>query len=366
MVREVLNDVYGLDALRAVVNGAQEPIGQLWDTAVKLSWTGIGVDERFDGAGGCIGDLTVLAAEFGRVLAPTSVLVHAGVVIPAVVSGADAGRATGLVGPLARGERRATVGWADRSGTWSPRRLSVCARSTGAGMVLSGEVAWVPDLVGADDLLLLARLDGGEDVVLLLVDVASRELQPIESFDVTRRYGACTLDGIEVPAERVLAAVGGNAAADELVASAAMWAAVDSAAAAEAITADAVAHAASRHQFGRPIGSFQAVKHTLADMYCRAREARALAEVAVDAAGTSDARRLASLAKAHCADSYAAIAGDAVQVFGGIGFTWEHHAHLHVRRARANQASFGSSGWHRRRAAEPLPADRTIPLTQRE
>jgi alkylation response protein AidB-like acyl-CoA dehydrogenase len=348
MVREVLDDVYGPDALRATANGAQEPIEQLWDTAVKLSWTGIGVDERFGGAGGCIDDLAVLAAEFGRALAPTSLVIHAGVVIPVVLAHGG----TDLVGPLARGERRGAAGWAGPGGAWSPQRPAVCARGTERGVVLSGRVGWVPDLAGADDLLLLARAEGGDDVMLLLVDVTALDAASIAQFDLTRRYGECTLDGVEVPAERVLdPALDGDAVA-RLIANAAAWVAVDSAAAAAAITADAVTHARSRRQFGRPIGSFQAVKHTLADMYWRAREARALAEDALVAAGTPDGARLASLAKAHCADRYAEIAGDAVQMFGGIGFTWEHHAHLHVRRARANQALYGSSDWHRERAAQ--------------
>ncbi|WP_329779540.1 acyl-CoA dehydrogenase family protein [[Mycobacterium] vasticus] len=353
MVREVLAEIYTPEALRSAVEGAQEPIEQLWDTAVKLSWTGIGVDERFDGAGGGIDDLAVLAAEFGRTLAPTSVLVHTGVVIPAVTAQAAPDHVGKLVGPLARGERRATAGWATRGGAWSPQRPSVRAKSIDGGVVLTGEVSWVPDLVDADDLLLLAGLEGSDEVLLLLVDVTSRDVRSIAQLDLTRRYGSCTFDGSEVPAERVLGVLD-DVAVQQLVANAATWVAIDSAAAAEAVTADAVTHAKSRHQFGRAIGSFQAVKHTLAEMYCHAREARALAEVAIDVAGTAEASRLASLAKAQCADSYATVAGDAVQMFGGIGFTWEHHAHLHVRRARANQALYGSSSWHRERAAQTL------------
>jgi alkylation response protein AidB-like acyl-CoA dehydrogenase len=202
------------------------------------------------------------------------------------------------------------------------------------GRRLTGTARWVPDLAAATSVAVAA----GDAVFVVDVDAAGVTSAPIEPIDHTRSFGTLVLDHVDGEE------VGPAPAARDL------WAlllAADAAGVAAEALARTVAHAKNRVQFGKPIGSFQAVKHRCADMHLLVEGSLAAVRTA---AATLDPRAV-SVAKSYAGDAAARVTADAIQLHGGIGYTWEHDCHLFLKRARLDQALGGDSRWHRRRLA---------------
>ena len=212
------------------------------------------------------------------------------------------------------------------------------------GRRLTGTVRWVPDLDTARSVSVAARTDVG-DVVLAAVamDAPGVTWTPLEPIDRTRRFGILTLDRVEATEVSEHQRVLDHAAA---------FLAADAAGVAAEALDRTVRHACDRVQFGKPIGSFQAVKHRCADMYLLVQGSLAAVATAAEALdGGGDASREVSIAKSYACDAAARVTADAIQLHGGIGYTWEHDCHLFLKRARLDQALGGDSRWHRRRLA---------------
>ncbi|MEJ3655192.1 acyl-CoA dehydrogenase family protein [Actinomycetes bacterium KLBMP 9759] len=304
----------------------------------ELGVLGLAVPESMGGAGGGLVDQAVVAEAFGAALMPGPVFGTVGLAIPALVAlGGDE-----LLADLVEGRRTAGFAVPDRGGRFDPEQVAV----TASGGALTGELAQVVD--GGADLLLVAARDGAE-VGLYATDGGART--PLSTLDSTRRQARVSFDG--TPA-RLLAS--GAAAADAITTAlftGAALLAAEQVGGAQRLLDTTVAYAGTRLQFGRPIGSFQAVKHTCADMLVLVEHARSVAYHAAWALqdGSDDPGLAVSVAQAVCSRAYRRVATDTVQVHGGIGFTWEHPAHLYLKRAMTDAALLGSAAAHREHVA---------------
>jgi alkylation response protein AidB-like acyl-CoA dehydrogenase len=318
----------------------------------ELGVLGMSVPEADGGVGGSLVDQAVAVEEFGAALACGPLFGTVYLAIPALVA-APAGPARDeLLAALVEGDRTAAFAVADSAGVFLPESLTVTADGSGADVTLTGTVDQVVDGDAADAILFAAN--GSEGLGLYVVDAAGPGVQrtPLVTMDLTRPQATVVLEG--APA-RLIA---GGEDADRVITHAlhvgSALLAVEQVGAAQHLLNLSVEYAKSRLQFGRQIGSFQAIKHKLADMLVDLEHARSTAYHAVWALsyGTDDPALAASIAQATCSAAFSRIAADSLQVLGGIGFTWEHQAHLYFKRAATDAALLGSAEQHRSRVAD--------------
>ncbi len=320
---------------------------KLWTRlGAELGVLGLSVPEADGGVGGTLVDQAVAVEELGASLACGPVFGTVFLAIPALVA-APAGQARDeLLAELVEGRRTAAFVVADRAGALGD--VSV----TADGDALTGTVDRVVDAGAADDLLVVAR--GADGIALYAVDASGPGVQrsPLVTLDLTRPQAAVQLS--DAPG-RLLAGPGEAERVIEhaLQVGSALLAA-EQVGAGQHLLNLSVDYAKSRLQFGRPIGSFQAVKHRLADLLVDLEHARSTAYHAVWALadGSDDPALAVSIAQATCSAAFTRIATDTIQVHGGIGFTWEHQAHLYFKRAVTDAALLGSAEQHRSRVAE--------------
>ncbi|WP_308258909.1 acyl-CoA dehydrogenase family protein [Pseudonocardia sp. H11422] len=318
----------------------------------ELGVLGLAVPARYGGADGGLVDQAVVVEEFGAALLCGPVFGTVVLAIPALVALSDAEAKADLLPALVEGARIAALAAPERGGRFDPAAVTVTAAPAGEGWTLTGQVAQVVDAAAAD--LLLVAATGPDGVALFAVEGTAEGVlrEPLSTLDLTRPQAALRLQN--VPA-RLLAGVG---EAERVLGHAfdvgAVLLAAEQVGGAQHLLDLSVEYAKGRMQFGRPIGSFQAVKHRLADMLVAVEHARSTAYHAAWALqdGTDDPTLATSIAQATCSQAYYRIAADTVQVHGGIGFTWEHQAHLYYKRAVTDAALLGSAEAHRDRIAE--------------
>jgi alkylation response protein AidB-like acyl-CoA dehydrogenase len=218
------------------------------------------------------------------------------------------------------------------------------------GEALSGRVRSVAGAIDADVLLVPVEAEGA--VELHAVEAGDATIEPVTSLDMTRQVADVVLDG--APSRLVVPATAGDAAVRGALQVGAALMASEQVGVAQWCLDSTVAYLKERRQFGRVVGGFQALKHRLADLYALVEQARAAARyaAATAAAGDPDAEVAAGVAQAYCSDVAVLAAEECVQLHGGIGMTWEHPAHLYLKRAKADQIGLGSPTAHRARLAE--------------
>jgi alkylation response protein AidB-like acyl-CoA dehydrogenase len=315
--------------------------------ADQLGLQGMAVPEAFGGAGFGFRELCVVFEEMGRALLPSPFFATVALAAITLLETGDEEAQKRHLPALAAGELIATVALSEERGGWDDAAVHLRADPTGSGWVLSGVKRFVPDGHVSDLLLVVAR--AAEGISLFAVDPAAPgcSIEVELSLDQTRRLTRVSLTS--TPA--VL--IGQAGQAWEPVRRAQRFAAVALAAeqlgGAQRLLEMTVEYVKLRHQFGRPVGSFQAVKHRLADMLVEIESARSAAEDAARAVTERDdgVELAASVAKAVCSDAYLHAAQAAIQLHGGIGFTWEHAAHLYFKRAKSSQLLLGSPAEHR-------------------
>jgi alkylation response protein AidB-like acyl-CoA dehydrogenase len=347
-VRALLDDERGYDPA-------------LWHEMGELGWPAIPILERYGGMGAQAIDFAVILHELGRQVTPSPMLASIVVGAQALTESPNESLAADVLPAVAAGESVLTAALSSASGSYEPSQLSVRASAASGGVVLSGVARFVPDAHIADQIVVAARDDGGEVTMALVDRVAPGVAVAVEqSFDRTRRLARVELSEVTIEPNRLLHEPGGATASHErLVAIGAIGAVCDAVGAAERILEMSTDYAKSRVQFGRPIGSFQAVKHHLANMLTDVEASRAAATFAVEALDSGlDVRHAAAVAKSFAGPACARVAATAVQVHGGIGFTWEHDAHLFLKRTRLDEALFGSAKWHREHLARQLIDER--------
>lgn len=322
--------------------------------ATEIGVQGLAVPEEYGGAGCGLPELAVAGEELGRVLAPgpflSTVLLSA-----SLVARSDDGTVMGAVLPgIADGTIVCTLALPGHGAGWDTAATRVAATPEGDGWRLTGTVPHVLDGGAADLLLVPARHDDLVSVFLVSPEAGSTSVAPMLGMDQTRRYAR-----LELTAARATL-VGSPGAGPELVDAAAAVAAIglaaDQVGGARRVLEMTTDYALDRYQFGRPIGSFQAVKHALADMLISTELARAALDDAVRAVEEDAPDRVTavSAAKIVCSDAYYDVAAAAIQLHGGIGFTWEHPAHLYFKRATADRILLGSPAHHAERLADAL------------
>jgi acyl-CoA dehydrogenase len=368
-VRAYLEKVSPEARVRAVMDTSSGHDDEVWrGLADDLGVVGLTVREADGGAGAGWAEQAVVLGELGRSLACVPYLATVGLAVPALqqlaLTGAEVGDrlaalAAGRSGTLALPEL-------DRTGhTPFPR---VTARHEAGRWVLDGTAPTVLDGAGAAELLIPAATPDGVGVFAADVDRAGLTVDAPATSDRTRRVADLTF--ASTPGNLLGRSLPGTALLDTVRHHALVALACEQVGAAEKVLADAVAYAKERQQFGRAIGSFQAVKHKLADMLVATETARSAAWAgvraldAVTAEAPEDLALVASLAHVVCSESFAQVASEAVQVHGGIGYTWEHPAHLFVKRSRGAAVLFGTPARHRRivGALAPLPPSQEEPV----
>ena len=338
--------------IRSAMEGEAGVDPALWAALCDLGWPALVVPEAEGGVGLSWTALGGLLEETGGALlcAPLLSTVALGQA-PLLVAGDDDQRARWLPS-LASGETTATLALAEAGGGWDPDRVTTTARREGDDWILDGVKTYVPDGGAADLLIVAAR--AGRSVGLFVVPAQSEGVgvRPLPTMDLTRKQAEVRLRGVRVPASDALRAGPEDLGRVLDLAGAAL--AAEQAGGARACLDMAVEYAKVREQFGRPIGSFQAVQHMCADMLVRVESARSAAWHACWAAAEDpDALpRAAAAAQVCCSEAYLHCAGQNIQIHGGVGFTWEHDAHLHFKRARSTMSLLGDARAWRRRYAD--------------
>lgn len=317
----------------------------------ELGVLGLSVPEADGGVGGTLVDQAVAVEELGATLACGPLFGTVFLAIPALVAASAGPVRNGVLEALVEGRRTAAFAVADRAGALD-QTVTVRASRAGDDWTLRGTVARVVDAGAADDLLVAAASDDGLGLYAVEAAAPGVTRTALLVVDLTRPQATITLSDAHArlvagpdEAPRVIQhalQVGSALLAAEQVG------------AAQHMLDVAVQYAKQRVQFGRPIGSFQAVKHRLADVMVDLEHARSTAQHAVWALtdGSDDPALVASIAQATCSAAFCRIAADAIQTLGGIGFTWEHQAHLYFKRATTDAALLGTAEQHRARVAD--------------
>ena len=329
-----------------VVRGEPSTAGaDLYRTLAALDWPALTVPESDGGVGLGVIELAILAEELGRVIAPGPLLPTVAGFVPVL---REAGGASWLKA-VASGEIAGSLAAADSGGAWAPDAVS--AHVDGDGR-LTGAKRYVLAVDDIDELAVVVR--DGDGFAIVIVPKADLSIVPIRSLDASRSIGHVTLDGVRVAAERRLPVE--SEAIERATAEATVAFALELVGTCQSIFDTTLEYAKERHQFGVPIGSFQAVKHKLANMFVAIERARAVALFAAATIEEDDPRRpmATAMAKAAAGECQRLVASDGIQLLGGIGFTWEHDQHLFVKRAKATDALFGSAAEHRAIVADLL------------
>ncbi len=331
---------------------------KLYENMAQLGWLGLLAPVEFGGVGGTCLDAALLAEELGRAAVPGPYLANTLSILVLRQIGAASVRRQWLP-LLAKGAAVLTLAWFEENAFAWPFRPQTRGSIGRFGLRLNGTKRFVLDAHVADGLLVVCTIPVRQTrltaIALVPKDRRGVTIHPMNDVDRTRRPCEVVLEDVIVPRRSVIA-IGSQA--EKLLArlqnAAAVFLAADCLGGAERLLEMAVEYAKVRYQFGRPIGSFQAVKHRCAEMVAQIEPARSLlwyAAHAVDAL-PRHATYAASLAKGHLSEVFSQVAENALRVLGGIGFTWEHDLHIWFKRAQWNRFAFGSPEWHRERVAQ--------------
>jgi alkylation response protein AidB-like acyl-CoA dehydrogenase len=337
---------------------------EFWAKLAELGWVGLIYPEAYGGAGLGFVDLVVIMEEMGRVLLPTpyfSTVLLGGL---ALLEGGSETLKKEWLTKISMGEARVTLAWQEANGRWDSAGITLTAKESGDGFILNGKKLFVPDAHIADLLVVATRTSQSADptngVSLFLVapNAAGVTVELLPTMDQTRKLGAVTFANVKVNSASLVGDKhGGWPILSKVIDKATVALAAEMCGGASKLLEMCTEYAKTRSAFGKPVGSYQAVKHKIADMLLHVENAKSItyyAAWAVDE-GVREASLAASMAKAYTSDAYRKVAADSVQVHGGIGFTWEHDVHLYFKRAKSSEFTFGNATYHRERLAQLIP-----------
>jgi alkylation response protein AidB-like acyl-CoA dehydrogenase len=322
--------------------------------ADQLGIQSIAIPEEYGGAGFGFGELSVVLEEAGRALLCSPLFSTVVLAATTILESDDTEAASLHLPGIAEGRTVATLALVEENGRWSEAGIEATAVPDGAGFAIRGTKSYVLDGAHADLVVVAARTAAGPS--LFTVDAKERGVTAtaLPTLDQTRRLATLTFEdtpatllGMEGRAWEVLSRVLNIAAAGL---------ACEQVGGAARVLESTVDYVKVREQFSRPVGSFQAVKHKLADMLVELESARSAAYYAASAveSSSSDLPLAASIAKTYCSTAYSHITAESIQLHGGIGFTWEHPAHLYFKRAKGSELLLGSPAHHRELIAQRL------------
>ena len=357
LLRESAREVFARQCpmirVRALMAGESAFDEELWRTLSDQGWVGLHLPEAAGGLGLGLVELAVVVEEMGRACVPgpflatlwaATLLAHAG----------DSPDVMRHLEPIMAGELRATVAFLEPEGGWDPEEVQLHVEAAPGGYRLSGRKVWVLDAADAGLIVCAGR---HEDRLILLPvrpSAAGVTLTATPALDATRKLYQLDFADVVVPAGEVIASgAKARAAVDRSLQVAALAVSAELVGIAQKVLELSVDYARTRQQFGRSIGTFQAVQHQCADMLLWTESARSAVYYAAwaNSAGAPDAGRALAVAKAYASDAAREVCHRGIQVHGGIGFTWEHDLHIYLKRARANEALFGDATFHREQIA---------------
>jgi len=340
-VRQLMETVSGYDA-------------EVWRQAARqLGLQGLAIPEKFGGSGSGYVELTVVFEEMGRVLLCAPFFATVALAANLLLSADDEVAKADYLPGLASGDVIATVALAEPSGRWDEAGVALTASESAGAWTLTGEKLFVLDGTIADLILVVARAPAGISIFAVEKGAPGLTVEPLATMDQTRKQARVLLGA--TPARLVGAEGAGWAAVSRMLDLAAVALSAEQVGGAQRVLDMAVDYAKTRVQFGKPIGSFQAIKHKCADMLLEVESARSAAYYGCFAADDGDELPVAaSLAKAYCSEAYLHAAAENIQIHGGIGFTWEHPAHLYFKRAKSSELLFGDPAYHRELLAQRI------------
>jgi alkylation response protein AidB-like acyl-CoA dehydrogenase len=349
------------ETVRKLMDGPEGMTAELWKKVAEQGWLGLIVPDAYGGMGLGVVDLVVLMEEMGRAVVPGpffSTVLLGGLAI--LEAGTEAQKKAWLP-KLTSGEARATLAWMEPSADLGARGITLSATAKGGGHVLNGTKLFVQDAHTADLIVVAARTANGQTpeagVTLFLVPKGAPGLTItlLPTMDQTRKLCEVTLKDVPAGADTVMGQAGaGWAPLARVLDRATVALCAEMCGGAQKVLDMTVEYAKIRQAFGRPIGSYQGVKHRAADMLVDVENSKSITYYAAWAMdeGVPEGPLAVSMAKAYVSDAYRRVAGAGIQLHGGIGFTWEHDLHLYFKRAKGSEFTFGDATWHRERVAQ--------------
>ena len=356
-VRRFLADRAPISRVRELMETEDGIDRAVWEQAgAQLGLLGLAIPEEYGGAGFSFAEQAIVLEELGAALYSGPYLASGVLAATALLASPDEGARRDLLPAIASGEVIATVAFTEDDGSWDPSAARLAAVKADDSWRLDGHKSFVLDGGAAGLVLALAVADGR--LCLFAVDgsaadggAAGLTRVTLPTLDQTRKLARLTFDG--VPA-RLIGSPGDAAAVmDHVLNVAAIALAAEQLGGAQRALDMTVEYTKVRHQFGRPIGSFQGLKHRLADLLLEVESLRSAVAYAASAVaeGSPEVPVLAPLVKAYASDTYFHVAAETIQMHGGIGFTWEHDAHLYFKRAKSSELFLGDASYHRERLA---------------
>ncbi len=362
VARKLLDDRLPLDTLRRLVAHAPEPVydaGErvpwdegLWKEIVALGWTGLAVGEDQGGANISLVGIAGMVEEVGRHALPSPLIPTLSASLLLKAAGGDG--ANQLMARIAGGAA-ASLAITDDRGSWEPEDAPLLAFHQSGDLVLQGTARFVQDALKAEFLLVSARIDGALVLCAVETNAQGLTLEPDHIHDLTRDQASVHFDSVRVGADAIVSRDAGAALRAAWPGLLALVSA-DLCGASEWLLQTTADYARERVQFDRPIGFFQAVKHPLVNAMVEIDRARSIlyhACAEIDA-GTANAEVAARMAKSAASDAAAFISDRAIQLHGGIGFTWEYGLHIYFKRNLHNQALLGDGVYQRKKLADVL------------
>jgi alkylation response protein AidB-like acyl-CoA dehydrogenase len=354
-VRRFLTERAPLTKVRELMETADGTDPDVWRQAsAQLGLPGIAIPEEYGGAGFSFAEQAIVLEELGAALFTGPYLASAVLAATALLASDDTEAKKDLLPGIAAGETVATLAFTEDGGSWEPASIRLAAtKTTENGWRLDGHKSFVLDGHAADLILVVAATGTGGTLSLFAVAGTANGLtrRPLPTLDQTRKLARLSFN--HTPARLVGELGAARAVLDHTLDVAAVALAAEQLGGAQRALDMAVQYARVRHQFGRPIGSFQAIKHRCADLLLEVESLRSAVgyAAAAVAAGSTEVPVLAPLLKAYASEVYSHVAGENIQIHGGIGFTWEHDAHLYLKRAKASELFLGDASYHRERLA---------------
>jgi alkylation response protein AidB-like acyl-CoA dehydrogenase len=331
-----------------------------YDTAVwtqmadQLGLQSLTIPEEFGGSGFSYVELIVVLEEMGAALLCAPFFSTVALGANAILTSGDQKAKEELLPGIASGETIATLAHTEDSGQWDTESVTLTATPSGDGWSLNGHKSFVIDGHVADLILVVGRTDAGISLFAVQGDADGLTRTPLATMDQTRKQARLEFAG--TPARLIGSDGGASAGLSKTLDLAAVALAAEQVGGAQRCLDSSVDYAKTRIQFGRPIGSFQAIKHKCADMLLEVESAKSAAYYAGWAAAedSDELPVVASLAKSYCSEAYFHAAAETIQIHGGIGFTWEHPAHLYFKRAKSSELLLGDPSYHRELLAQRI------------
>ena len=354
-VRRFLTDRAPLTRVRELMESEDGTDRGVWEQAgTQLGLQGLAVPEAYGGAGFSFAEQAIVLEEFGAALYGGPYLASAVLAATALLASPDEGARRDLLPGIASGEVIATLAFTEDDGSWDPAAISMPAIKNGTGWRLGGHKSFVLDGQSAGLLLVVASTTAGLSLFAVDGTAAGLTKTALPALDQTRKL--TRLEFSDVPG-RLIGSPGDAAAMlDRTLDVAAIALAAEQLGGAQRALDMTVEYAKIRHQFGRPIGSFQAIKHRCADLLLEVESLRSAVSYAATAVaeGAAEVPVIAPLVKAYASETFFHVAAETIQIHGGIGFTWEHDAHLYFKRAKSSELFLGDGNYHRERLATRL------------